>query len=488
VRVVTEKQHDKKKIQIGFAAHTGRHNTLAHHAMGNCMGSSASFSRSSDGSAIEDRDRFDDDSRSTTSSGTSENSMVQVERNQSDPRLGLGTFTAKDEDDVKRIELFHLQQQQYALGGDNYSNIKEVLAKRGTLSFGAAKRTEGKGKFGAGKTMGDFEEKMPLQTLKIGRGKLMSLSGHHEGDVDSNMEDAFEDVSLGKSSNLQFDKVLRNWSKLKKKSKSSRRMLFFMGDGSKKKNDKGNNRRGKGKKERLRLWEAFLQVKKVTTDNPAWRHAQQTYSSQIFQEKVEYLFSTLDVNGVGFLEKHEFMFMLDGLRGRMHYFLRNTKALYFMQGQDEILPSDQEFVLSEVFKTSLVAAIQEQMFTWRMTPHAWAVDKQLFEDLVALIFCSTANLIMTDEGKCPVSVPVAVEFYLLMSSEDNNDNNKPPLIAAEPQQHQQQIQHQADSSGGGGGTSLFCKTVFDLHMICPPQSMTHVDETVLECSREEEEA
>ena len=86
---------------------------------------------------------------------------------------------------------------------------------------------------------------------------------------------------------------------------------------------------------------------KVTTDNPAWRHAQQTYSSQIFQEKVEYLFSTLDVNGVGFLEKHEFMFMLDGLRGRMHYFLRNTKALYFMQGQDEILPSDQEFVLSE---------------------------------------------------------------------------------------------------------------------------------------------
>ena len=126
-----------------------------------------------------------------------------------------------------------------------------------------------------------------------------------------------------------------------------------------------------------------------------------------------------------------------------------------------------------------------------MTPHAWAVDKQLFEDLVALIFCSTANLIMTDEGKCPVSVPVAVEFYLLMSSEDNNNNNnnssKPPLIAAEPQQ---QMQHQADSSSssGVGGTSLFCKTVFDLHMICPPQSMTHVDETVLECSREEEEA
>ena len=191
---------------------------------------------------------------------------------------------------------------------------------------------------------------------------------------------------------------------------------------------------------------------------------------------MEYLFSTLDVNGVGFLEKHEFMFMLDGLRGRMHYFLRNTKALYFMQGQDEILPSDQEFVLSEDFKSSLVAAIQEQMFTWRNTPHAWAIDKQFFEDLVALIFCSTANLIMTDEGKCPVSVPVAVEFYLLMSSEDK------PLVAAEPQR-EQKAQHQAES----GETSLFCKTVFDLHMICPPQSMTHVDETVLECSREEEE-
>ena len=81
----------------------------------------------------------------------------------------------------------------------------------------------------------------------------------------------------------------------------------------------------------------------------------------------------------------------------MHHFLRNTRALYFTQKQDEVLPSDQEFVLSEDFKTSLVGAIQQQLFTWRMTPHAWAVDKDLFENLVSLIFCSTVYLIMTDE-------------------------------------------------------------------------------------------
>ena len=81
----------------------------------------------------------------------------------------------------------------------------------------------------------------------------------------------------------------------------------------------------------------------------------------------------------------------------MHHFLRNTRALYFTQKQDEVLPSDQEFVLSEDFKTSLVSAIQQQLFTWRMTPHAWAVDKDLFENLVSLIFCSTVYLIMTDE-------------------------------------------------------------------------------------------
>ncbi len=56
-----------------------------------------------------------------------------------------------------------------------------------------------------------------------------------------------------------------------------------------------------------------------------------------------------------------------------------------------MVPADQEFVLSEDFKSSLVGAIQSELFTWRATPHAWAVDKDLFENLVTLIFCRSVN-------------------------------------------------------------------------------------------------
>ncbi len=92
---------------------------------------------------------------------------------------------------------------------------------------------------------------------------------------------------------------------------------------------------------------------------------------------------------------------------------------------------------------------------------------------------------MTDEGKSAVDVPVAIEFYLLMSSEGT----------LKPIGHEQVLESKkslSQSSETGSisnlASSLFCRTVFDLHMICPPQSLTYVDETVLECSREEEEA
>ena len=35
-------------------------------------------------------------------------------------------------------------------------------------------------------------------------------------------------------------------------------------------------------------------------------------------------------------------------------------------------------------------------------------------------------------------------------------------------------------------TSLFCKAIFSLHLIVPPQSVTYVDETVPEATEEEE--
>ena len=93
------------------------------------------------------------------------------------------------------------------------------------------------------------------------------------------------------------------------------------------------------------MWEVFLDVQEMPVDNPGRRHAKQTYTSDAFQHKVDFLFSAIDTSDTGFLEQHEFVFLLDGLRGRMHHFLRNTRALYFMSNQDEIPPTDQEFVL-----------------------------------------------------------------------------------------------------------------------------------------------
>lgn len=381
--------------------------------------------------------------------------------------LGNGSDLSRDSmdgiggDDSGRYDQFHAHTAP-----PDFTNIKEAIAQRGSLSYGTVKKPC----LASGSHSADlrkYDDKMPLQTLnfKHGRGKLLFSADEDEGDME-----------LGEDpSQLKFGKVLQTWQEDKKVRKRATKNGFMFKFGSSKKKKKEER-----KKEKLMMWETFLKSKNVTQNNPAWRHAKQTYTSSKFQEKAEYLFASLDTNGVGFLEKHEFMFMVDGLRGRMHHFLRNTRALYFTQKQDEVLPSDQEFVLSEDFKTSLVGAIQQQLFTWRMTPHAWAVDKDLFENLVSLIFCSTVYLIMTDEGKSPIDVPVAIEFYLLMSSEGIDIPCDHALIkSASRSSDTGDIDHIA--------TSLFCKTIFDLHMICPPQSSAVVDETVLECSREEED-
>ena len=256
--------------------------------------------------------------------------------------------------------------------------------------------------------LGSPEEKMPSADAQLQAGKTTSSV---DGSVESD-----RDVEVGEdSSQLGFARVLEMWQEDKRARKKKRGLLGSLG--LKKSAAKGKPGRAGDAGRQGDDVETFLRSKKVTETNPAWRHAKQTYTSEKFKDKVEYLFASIDTTGVGFLEKHEFMFMIDGLRGRMHHFLRNTRDLYFTQKQDEVLPADQEFVLSEDFKDSLVGAIQDKLYTWRMTPHAWAVDRDLFENLVTLIFCSTIYLIMTDEEKSPVEVPVAVEFYLLMSAE-----------------------------------------------------------------------
>ena len=346
-------------------------------------------------------------------------------------------------------------------GQPDVDEIKKRIATKGSLSFGATKMPS---------MSLNVQERMPLQTLQMGRRRKI---------VEEEEVEDLDDVELGESSQLQFDKVLRMWQEKKKAQKGGGFSLFRLGSHGKKSNTP------KKRKGKLMMWETFLESERVTESNPAWRHASQTYTSAKFKEKCEFLFTSIDTNGVGFLEKHEFMFMLDGLRGRMHHFLRNTRQMYFTQGQDEMIPADQEFVLSDDFKNSLVTAIQDRLYTWRMTEHAWAVGKDLFENLMTLIFCSTVNLIMTDEGKNPVDVPVAIEFYLLMSPE----GIAKPVDSEFMSRSSKDTKSKASSSSSIDdlASSLFCKAIFDLHMICPPQSCTYVDETLLECSAEMEQ-
>jgi len=343
--------------------------------MGNCVGREASASGGLTRSSL---------SLSTSSSTSSRDSMELVEsrRQQEEARALEGRPHPEGGGPCATPEMDAAFAEAFGAGArpQDYSDIKKNLAKRGTLAFGAAKKQSPspRGSF-------EHEEKMPLQTLKMGKRRRNLFSGGSKGDDG----DEGGDMELGESSQLEFQKVLRMWQEEKRRrKKESRRGASFLKKLVSKADAKAGGGKKKKKKEKLMMWETFLHSKHVTTDNPAWRHAQQTYSSTRVQEKVEYLFASIDTNGVGFLEKHEFMFMLDGLRGRMHHFLRNTKALYFRSpDQDEVVPADQEFVLSEDFKNSLVGAIQSELFTWRATPHAWAVDKDLFENLVTLIFC-----------------------------------------------------------------------------------------------------
>ena len=417
--------------------------------MGNCCGVPGDAVKD-DGTELKERAS----SMTRSSSSSSSNSMELVDRREEEEESTLGVTGSAGA----------------ACGmPDDYSNIRQTLAKRGTLSYGAAKmpaapRNSRDGVFCSP------EEKMPLPTLNFKRGKLLSsVDGSAESD---------RDVEVGEdSSQLGFARVLEMWQEDKRARKKKRGLLGSLG--LKKSAAKGKPGRAGDADGKVMMWETFLRSKKVTDTNPAWRHAKQTYTSEKFKDKVEYLFASIDTNGVGFLEKHEFMFMIDGLRGRMHHFLRNTRDLYFTQKQDEVLPADQEFVLSEDFKDSLVGAIQDKLYTWRMTPHAWAVDRDLFENLVTLIFCSTIYLIMTDEEKSPVEVPVAVEFYLLMSAEGIGVPIDQTLLKSASRSS-------LDGDIDAIATSLFCKAIFSLHLIVPPQSVTYVDETVPEATEEEE--
>jgi len=356
---------------------------------------------------------------------------------------------------------------------------EEVIAKRGSLAFGAAQRNPlGSSSF--------EEDKMPRSTLKLGR-----RGGRGSFKLSLDDEDAeWDDVNLGEStsSQLKFDRVIPLWKKLKKAKGGSKKKFKskFSASSCGSADERGDPS--------ARMWEVFFDVLEVPEDNPGRRHACQTFASEAFKKKVDYLFTAIDTSGTGFLEKHEFAFLTDGLRGRMHHFLRNTRQLYFMQEQDELPPTDQEFVLSPDFKSCLLSSIQRSLFTWRMMPQAWAVDRKLFSNLVELLVCSTVHLVMTEAEKFPIAVPVAVELYLLMSRDGS-----PLSTSMLAQSHLQQSKTSPDPNAAGSDTeastrsgghledSLFCRTVFDLHLIVPPQTVDFVDETILEDSMEDVE-
>ena len=204
------------------------------------------------------------------------------------------------------------------------------------------------------------------------------------------------------------------------------------------------------------MWAEYLNELGVPPDNPGRRHLQNVFGSHTFLEKVDVLLLALDSNRTGHVEQHEFRFLLDGMQGRMRPFLRGA------QGGTGGEP-DVEFVLSERFKMSLCEAIQSEFFTWRQFHHPWALPRATFRELLQLTLAAAIRLAVDAAASGSLGAfvsslrsPVAVDFCLLMDS----------------------------SPEGSTRQDLFCNTVFDLHVLCPPQASDLVDGTIDESSRE----
>jgi len=151
------------------------------------------------------------------------------------------------------------------------------------------------------------------------------------------------------------------------------------------------------------MWEIFMDLQGMTEDNPGRRHARQAYSKASFVDKVDKLFKHLDVTKTGLLEFLEFSYFLDGLRGRTHCFLRNAKGA-LAEHADLPVP-DQEFELSNTFKTELKRAIQSGLFSWRQMNHAWALDLKKFRNLVELVISAAIQLVMNELAAQGASQP-----------------------------------------------------------------------------------
>ena len=208
------------------------------------------------------------------------------------------------------------------------------------------------------------------------------------------------------------------------------------------------------------MWVHYLNELGVPDDNPGRRHLQNVFTSNVFLSKVDALMLTLDSNGTGHVEEHEFRFFLDGLQGRMRPFLRVVRP----SARPE--PSaDLEFVLSEKFKAAVCQAVQGELFTWRQFAHPWALPRVTFRELLQLTLAAAVRLAVDAAASgnfgAPMASalsPIAIDFSLLMAS---------PV-----------------EGPGSPVHSLFCHTVFDLHVLCPPQTSDLVDGTIDESSRE----
>ena len=135
------------------------------------------------------------------------------------------------------------------------------------------------------------------------------------------------------------------------------------------------------------MWVHYLNELGVPDDNPGRRHLQNVFTSNMFLSKVDALMLTLDSNGTGHVEEHEFRFFLDGLQGRMRPFLRAVRP----SARPE--PSaDLEFVLSEKFKAAVCQAVQDELFTWRQFVHPWALPRVTFRELLQLTLAAAVRL------------------------------------------------------------------------------------------------
>ena len=208
------------------------------------------------------------------------------------------------------------------------------------------------------------------------------------------------------------------------------------------------------------MWVHYLNELGVPDDNPGRRHLQNVFTSNMFLSKVDELMSTLDSNSTGHVEEHEFRFFLDGLQGRMRPFLRAVRP----SARPEP-PADLEFVLSEKFKAEVCQAVQAELFTWRQFVHPWALPRVTFREILQLTLAAAVRLAVDAAASgnfgAPMASglsPIAIDFSLLMAS---------PV-----------------EGRGSPAHSLFCHTVFDLHVLCPPQTSDLVDGTIDESSRE----